>query len=72
MARSEFDAIWDKSAQREKRSRTVFAQDSLKPEEVLDALGGEAQGSMMTAADVERFFVGGAVRASGGGAVLYE
>jgi len=69
VARSEFDAIWDKSAQREKRSRTVFAQDSLKPEEVLDALG-EAQGSMMTAADVERFFVG-AVRASGG-AVLYD
>ena len=70
VARSEFEAIWDKSAQREKRSRTVFAQDSLKPEEVLDALE-EAQGSMMTAADVERFFVG-AVRSSGGAVLCHD
>lgn len=70
VARSEFDAIWDKSADREKRSRTMFAQDSLKPEEVLDALE-EAQGSMMTAADVERFFVG-AVRSSGGAVLCHD
>jgi len=64
VARTTFDALWEKSLEREKRSRTMFAQDTLKPDEVLDALD-EAEGSIMTPADVRRFFTG-AVNSYGG------
>jgi superfamily II DNA or RNA helicase len=64
VARTTFDALWEKSLEREKRSRTMFAQDALKPDEVLDALD-EAEGSIMTPADVQRFFIG-AVKGFGG------
>ena len=64
LARTAFDALWEKSLEREKRSRTMFAQDTLKPDEVLDALD-EAEGSIMTPADVRRFFTG-AVNSYGG------
>lgn len=53
---SEFDFAWNNASEREKRSRTIFAQHSLKPDDVLPewhatrlALGG--------AGDTERFVI---------------
>lgn len=67
VARAQFDNLWEKSAEREKRSRTMFAQDALKPEEVLEVVQ-EAQGSIVTSSDVERFFLD-AVRSHKGAVV---
>lgn len=53
--KNDIEELWDAAAEQEKRSRTIFAQESLKPEEVIpewqavrDAIG--------TSADVRRFF----------------
>ncbi len=53
--RTEIEGLWDAAAEQEKRSRTIFAQESLKPDEIIpewqavrDAIG--------TSADVRRFF----------------
>jgi superfamily II DNA or RNA helicase len=45
---------WENSAEREKRSRTMFAQESIKPEEVAPELA-EARSSIGGADTVERF-----------------
>jgi hypothetical protein len=52
----ELSALWDAAADREKRSRTIFAQESIKPEEVAPevAATADAVGSIR---DVERFTV---------------
>ena len=55
---------WENVADKEKRSRTVFAQDSIKPEEVANELK-EVRVSLGTAVEVERFF-NDAITASGG------
>ena len=45
---------WETSAEREKRSRTMFAQESIKPEEVAPELA-EARSSIGSADTIERF-----------------
>ncbi len=55
---------WDDAAEREKRSRTVFAQESLNPEEVAQELEAMRQ-ALGRDEDVERF-VREAVQALGG------
>jgi superfamily II DNA or RNA helicase len=68
--REQLHETWDRSAEREKRSRTMFAQESLKPEEVERELRAvrEAIGART---DVERFVrsalpeLGATVRANG-------
>jgi len=63
--KGELHGAWDRSADREKRSRTLFAQQSIKPEEVraeLQAVRRVLGGS----ADV-RAFVQDALRAHGAG-----
>jgi len=47
---------WEESAEREKRSRTVFAQESIKVDEVSRELG-EALENSGSAADVENFVI---------------
>ena len=55
------DAAWQAAGERERRSRTVFAQQSLKPEEVLPEL--EAVGAAVgTADDVRRFVLDACAR----------
>lgn len=50
----ELDQLWTSAADREKRSRTVFAQHAMKPEEVRQELA-EARRALGSYADVERF-----------------
>jgi superfamily II DNA/RNA helicase len=50
----ELDQLWSSAADREKRSRTVFAQHAMKPEEVRQELA-EARRALGSYADVERF-----------------
>src|SRR6266702_2667284 len=45
---------WEAAADREKRSRTIFAQEALKPEEVARELN-EAAAALGSSADAERF-----------------
>ncbi|MBL8695599.1 MAG: DEAD/DEAH box helicase [Planctomycetes bacterium] len=52
--REDLHSRWDQAAQREKRSRTLFAQDSLRPEEVALELA-QARDASGAPADVERF-----------------
>jgi hypothetical protein len=59
-------AEWTRAAEREKRSRTVFAQESLKFEEVARELG-EARAASGSAEDL-RIFVQDAMQAAGGSA----
>jgi hypothetical protein len=47
---------WDVAAHRERRSRTVFAQETLKPDEVARELS-ETQAAVGSGADVKRFFL---------------
>lgn len=47
-------ADWESASEREKRSRTLFAQESIKPEEVAQELGA-ARASVGGAPDVEAF-----------------
>ena len=54
---------WENAADREKRSRTVFAQDAIRPEEVAEELG-EVRAALGDQADVRRF-VHDALTASG-------
>jgi len=61
--REELERRWDDAASREKRSRTVFAQESIKAEEVARELT-EARASVGSAEDVERFTLD-ALRAHG-------
>lgn len=49
-----FDVQWQNAAEREKRSRTLFAQHSIKPEEVAKQLN-EVQQAMGSGVDVTRF-----------------
>lgn len=58
---------WDNAAEREKRSRTMFAQETIKPEEVARELE-EAREAVGAPVDVRRFMEE-AVRAHGGLAV---
>ncbi|HXF72478.1 MAG TPA: helicase-related protein, partial [Actinomycetota bacterium] len=52
--REDLHRRWDLSAEREKRSRTMFAQESLKPEEVARELE-EVRAAIGSGADVRRF-----------------
>ena len=52
--REELHAEWDRAAEREKRSRTMFAQESLKPDEVAKELE-EVRSAIGSGADVRRF-----------------
>jgi len=52
--REALHADWEDTAEREKRSRTMFAQESIKPEEVAPELA-EARSSIGSADTVERF-----------------
>ena len=55
---------WDNAAEREKRSRTVFAQESIKPEAVIPEV--EAMREAVGSEPIVEAFVGEAVRALGG------
>lgn len=55
---------WESAADREKRSRTVFAQEGIKPDEVAVELD-EVRSALGTALDVRRFVID-ALSASGG------
>lgn len=55
---------WESAADREKRSRTVFAQEGIKPDDVAIELA-EVRDALGTSLDVERFVVDG-LTASGG------
>ncbi len=48
------NAEWDRNAERERRSRTIFAQGSIKPEQVREELQ-ESQRALGDSQDVERF-----------------
>jgi hypothetical protein len=50
----ELDQLWTSAADREKRSRTIFAQHAMKPEEVRQELA-EARRALGSYGDVERF-----------------
>jgi superfamily II DNA or RNA helicase len=50
----EVERLWERSAEREKRSRTIFAQGTIRPEEVRRELA-EARRALGSYADVERF-----------------
>jgi superfamily II DNA or RNA helicase len=54
---------WESAADREKRSRTVFAQEAIKPEEVAVELA-EVRRALGSAVDVRRFVLG-ALQANG-------
>ena len=58
---------WESSADRERRSRTVFAQDAIRPEEVATELA-EVRAALGTAIDVRRFVLD-ALTANGAHAV---
>jgi len=68
--REQLHRAWDRSAEREKRSRTMFAQASLKPEEVERELQA-VRAAIGSRADVERFVrsalggLGATVRSNG-------
>lgn len=49
-------AEWDKSAEREKRSRTMFAQESIKTEDIAQRLK-QVHDSVGYGSDIERFFI---------------
>ncbi len=55
---------WENAAERERRSRTVFAQESIKVDEVAREIA-EARAAVGSAGDVERFVLD-ALRAHGG------
>jgi hypothetical protein len=68
--RQDVHVEWERAAEREKRSRTVFAQETIRPDEVLpeleaakDAVGGQADVRRFVVAAVERH--GGAASAQG-------
>ena len=50
----ELDQLWTSAADREKQSRTIFAQQAMKPEEVRKELA-EARRALGSYGDVERF-----------------
>lgn len=52
--RKELERLWDAAADREKRSRTMFAQESIKPDEVAAELA-EVRASIGSAEDIRRF-----------------
>jgi len=62
-ARDELHGEWEQAAERERRSRTVFAQETLRPEEVARELE-ETRQAIGSAADVRRFLAD-ALRAHG-------
>jgi superfamily II DNA or RNA helicase len=64
--RDDLHRDWDRAADREKRSRTMFAQEGVKVEAVLQELR-EVQAALGRAPDVHRF-VTSAARAHGGSA----
>ena len=66
----DFEATWEADAERERESRTVFAQGSIKDEEVTAQLEA-AHGALGDEATVQRF-VTDAARAHGGIAVAGE
>jgi superfamily II DNA or RNA helicase len=55
------DQLWTSAADREKRSRTIFAQHAMKPEEVRQELA-EARRALGSYRDVERFVRGAVAR----------
>lgn len=59
----EAEQRWDAAAEREKRSRTMFAQETIKPEEVAAELAAE-RAALGTRADIESF-VREALKAAG-------
>lgn len=63
--RRDLEIEWDQAAEREKRSRTVFAQAAINPDEVAAELAS-VRAAIGDATDVERF-VRDALDASGGG-----
>ncbi len=52
--REEVELAWDRATERERRSRTIFAQAAIRPEEVARELR-EAEAALGSARDVERF-----------------
>jgi hypothetical protein len=52
----ELNALWDAAADREKRSRTIFAQESIKPEEVAPEVAASVD-ALGSPQDLERFTV---------------
>jgi SNF2 family DNA or RNA helicase len=53
--RKELHERWERAAEQEKRSRTMFAQETLKPDEVAHELQ-KVRAAIGSGADVERFF----------------
>jgi superfamily II DNA or RNA helicase len=59
------DTAWQSAAERERRTRTIFAQHALKPEVVAAELA-EARAAIGGAAEVEAFVLEAATRLAGG------
>ncbi|MCK4511442.1 SWF/SNF helicase family protein [bacterium] len=66
-ATKEFHSEWENASEREKKSRSLFAQDTLKPDEVARELD-EVRGTVGTAETVSRF-LNTAVQSYGGAIV---